>query len=166
MFFSPKSSSRRNNNVHGTVKLFQSSCIDMLRQILEAPNEEEISCCWRCLGEYARLLTHKCRLCLTGGQEVHNAIVSSIQDLASAFASYQDEVLVKREELLHLLKMPLQGENQRPSCKFYFAFLIFHVNRIDAEAKVLRNKLDGIMHSQKPSSEDQEKVFDEKAKAL
>jgi hypothetical protein len=43
--------------------------------------------------------------------------------------------------------------------------LIFHVNRIDAEATVLRNKLDGIMHSQKPSSEDQEKVFDEKAKA-
>jgi hypothetical protein len=43
--------------------------------------------------------------------------------------------------------------------------LIFHVNRIDAEATVLRNKLDGIMHSQKPSSEDQETVFDEKAKA-
>jgi hypothetical protein len=43
--------------------------------------------------------------------------------------------------------------------------LIFHANRIDAEATVLRNKLDGIMHSQKPSSEDQEKVFDEKAKA-
>lgn len=91
-----------------------------LSMILEAPNEEEVP-----------LLLEIYGLCLTGGKEVHNAIISSVCDLAKAFSGYQDEVLAKREELLQYAQAAVSGLKINAD-----------LERIDAEVSSLKEKLD------------------------
>ncbi|KAK1562790.1 hypothetical protein Q3G72_017140 [Acer saccharum] len=103
-----------------------------LSMILEAPNEEEVL-----------LLLEIFGLCLAGGKEVHKAVMSSIQDLAKAFSNYQDEVLIKREELLQYAQSAIAG------LKINADLL-----RIDAEASSLMDKLDKVKPIHQPSNED------------
>jgi hypothetical protein len=63
-----------------------------------------------CLGATANLVCLPlCSLCLAGGPELHNAIMSGIQDLSKAAASYTEEVLVTRADLLKTARECVSG---------------------------------------------------------
>lgn len=63
-----------------------------------------------CLGATANLMCLPlCSLCLAGGPELHNAIMSGIQDLSKAAASYTEEVLVTRADLLKMARECVSG---------------------------------------------------------
>ncbi|CAN7121273.1 unnamed protein product [Brassica rapa subsp. narinosa] len=107
----------------------------VLSMIIEPPHDEEVS-----------LLREMFGICLNGGKEVHDAIVSSMQDLSTVFSSYKDEVLVKQDELLQFAQNAITGLK-----------ISAEILRIDDEASDLREKLEKMKVFETPQeSEDKE----------
>ncbi|KAL6987517.1 hypothetical protein U1Q18_013261 [Sarracenia purpurea var. burkii] len=82
----------------------------------------------------------KANLNIARGKEVHNETMGSIQNLAKAFSSYEEEVLVKREELLQYAQGAIAGLKVNAD-----------IARIDSEVSDIYKDLDE-MKPQKPSS--------------
>ncbi|KAI3809409.1 hypothetical protein L1987_25381 [Smallanthus sonchifolius] len=103
-----------------------------MSMILGAANEEEI------------LLLHELfGLCLTGGEEVHDATVNRILDLSKTFSVYDDEVLAKRQELLQLAQGAITGLKVNAD-----------ILRIDSEISEIHQNLRRIEHQELPIEND------------
>ncbi|XP_057779010.1 uncharacterized protein LOC130997635 isoform X2 [Salvia miltiorrhiza] len=93
-----------------------------LSLILEEPNQEELS-----------LLQGIFRLSLMGGREALDVTVSSVQDLAKAFSTYNEEVLAKRTELLQFVQDAMSGLKVNAE-----------IVRIDSELSSIHKRLHGM----------------------
>ncbi|XP_052482181.1 uncharacterized protein LOC105767436 isoform X1 [Gossypium raimondii] len=115
-----------------------------LSMILEVPNEEEVS-----------LFMEILRICIAGGKEVHETVMSNIMNLAVAFSNYVEEVLVKREELLQYAQAAIKGLK-----------INVGLARIDAEACSLKEKLGEMKALQNSSTQVHEDFFQKQTTAM